>query len=238
MKFGTITVLAFVLLSSSVYASALYVNLGTADTFAVLAGSSVTVTGPTVVDGNVGVARGGAITGFPPGTITVPYAMYAGTPVASQAESDLTSAYNFATGEPCPGANVLSGQNLGGLTLNPGVYCFGSAAQLNGTLTLDAMGDPNAIFLFQIGSTLTTASNAAVIVIDGGQPGDVFWQVGSSATIGTSTAFEGNILAFASITLNNGANIESGSALARSGAVIMNNNDVSLGCELSAGVCG
>ena len=123
----------------------------------------------------------------------------------------------------------LTGLNLGGLTLTPGVYFFSSSAQLTGTLTLDAQGDPNALFVFQIGSTLTTASNSSVVFINGGQGNNTFWQVGSSATLGTDTAFTGNILALTSITLNTGANINCGRALARNGAVTLDTNIVSIG---------
>jgi Ice-binding-like len=121
--------------------------------------------------------------------------MEIGNAVANLAQNDLTAAYNVAAGLPCT-AN-LSGQDLGGLTLTPGVYCFDSSAQLTGTLTLNDQGNPDAFFLFEIGSALTTASNSSVVFINGG-PGSgdsLFWQVGSSATLGTSTAFAGNILA-------------------------------------------
>jgi len=123
----------------------------------------------------------------------------------------------------------LTGQDLGGLTLSPGVYCFSSSAQLTGTLTLDAQGNGNALFVIQIGSTITTASNSSVLLINGGQACNVFWQVGSSATLGTDTAFVGNILALTSITLTTGADV-SGRALARNGAVTMDTNNVSITC--------
>ena len=150
--------------------------------------------------------------------------MHAADAVALQAQNDLTTAYNAAAGL-APTQN-LTGQDLGGLTLTPGVYFFSSSAQLTGTLTLNDLGDPNAQFVFQIGSTLTTASNSSVVTINGGSmPGcNVFWQVGSSATLGTGTAFEGHILALTSITLNTGATILDGSALARNGAVTLDTN--------------
>jgi hypothetical protein len=219
-----LVVLAFWTLTA--FANAIDVNLGTAGSFAVLAGSTVTNTGPSVIDGNVGVSPGTAITGFPPGIIIPPFTMHAGDAVAAQAQVDLTTAYNFAAGE-VPSAN-LSGQDLGGLTLTSGVYFFSSSAQLTGTLTLNAQGDPNAVFLFQIGSTLTTAGNSSVVIINGGQDGNVFWQVGSSATLGTNTALIGSILALTSITLNTGADILDGQALARNGAVTLDTNDVSI----------
>jgi hypothetical protein len=208
------------------FGNAIDVNLGTASSFAVLAGSTVTNTGPSMIDGNVGVSPGTAITGFPPGTVVPPYTIHAGDAVAAQAQSDLTTAYNFAAGE-APDLN-LTGQNLGGLILTPGVYFFSSSAQLTGTLTLNAQGNPNAVFLFQIGSTFTTASNSSVVMINGGQDSDVFWQVGSSATLGTNTALIGSILALTSISLNTGADILDGQALARNGAVTLDANDVSI----------
>jgi len=201
------------------------INLGTADPFAVLAGSTVTNTGATNVHGNLGFWPGTAITGFPPGIVSGG-TIHGNDAVAMQAQSDLTTAYNFAAGQPC--GSVWTGQDLGGLTLTSGVYCFALSAQLTGTLTPDAQGDQNAVFLFQIGSTLTTASSSSVVFINGGQGDSVFWQVGSSATLGTTTVFAGNILALSSITLNTGASIQCGRALARNGAVTMDTNDVSI----------
>src|SRR6202022_32198 len=125
--------------------------------------------------------------------------------VAMQAQNDLTTAYNNIAATPC--TVDLTGQNLGGLTLTPGVYCFSSSAQLTGTLTLNALGNPNALFIFKIGSTLTTASSSSVQVINPGSDCNVFWQVGSSATLGTGTSFVGNILALSSITLTTGATV-------------------------------
>lgn len=210
------------------YSSA--ITLGTAGSFAVLAGTTVTNTGPSVITGNLGVSPGNAITGFPPGIVNG--TMYAAGAVPLQAEMDLTTAYNAAAGQ-AP-TSTLTGQDLGGLTLTPGVYFFASSAQLTGQLTLNALGNPNAIFVFQIGSTLTTASASSVLLENGAQGSDVFWQVGSSATLGTTTAFAGDILALSSITLNTGANIQCGSALARNGAVTMDTNTVTA-CASSAG---
>lgn len=201
--------------------------LGTAGQFAVLAGSTVTNTGSSVIaGGHVGVSPGTSITGFPPGTVAAPYTFHAGDADALLAQTDLTSAYNTAAGLSPTG--VLTGLDLGSLTLSPGVYVFASSAQLTGTLTLDNLGDPLAEFVFQIGSTLTTASNSSVVTINGGvMPGStVFWQVGSSATLGTNTAFEGHILALTSITLTTGATILNGSALARNGAVTLDTNTI------------
>ncbi len=209
------------------------IMLNSAGNFAVLAGSTVTNTGPTVINGgDVGVSPGAAITGFlavdaGPGIIAAPYTTHVGSDgVAIAAQHDLTSAYNAAA--LLPPTATLTGQDLGGKTLQPGVYFFSSSAALTGTLTLDDMGDPNAQFVFQIGSTLTTAANSAVVTINGGtSPGaSVFWQVGSSATIGTESAFEGHILALASITMNTGATLLDGSALAQNGAVTLASNAI------------
>ena len=217
----------------SAYASLESVDLGAAGAFAVLAGTTVTNTGATIVDGDLGVWAGTAITGFPSGIVNG--TVDASDASAMQAQTDLTTAYNYAAGQTCGTGNNLSGQDLGGLTLTPGVYCFGSSAQLTGTLTLDAQGEQNAVFIFQMGSTLTTAAGSSVVFTDGGQGSDVFWQVGSSATLGTTTAFAGNILALTSITLDTGANIQCGSALAQNGAVTMDTNDV-FGCD--SGITG
>jgi len=208
-------------------AKAVFIDLGTAGNFAVLAGSNVTNTGPTLINGgNVGVSPGSAITGFPLGVIVPPFTTHAADAVALQAQNDLTTAYNAAAG--LAPTQDLTGQNLGGLTLVPGVYHFASSAQLTGTLTLNDQGNPNAPFVFQIGSTLTTASGSSVVTINGGaMPGcNVFFQVGSSATVGTATAFEGHILANTSITLNTGSTILDGSALARNGAVTLDSNSI------------
>ena len=207
-------------------------DLGTAKSFAVLAGQTVTNTGPTSVIGDLGVWPGTAITGFPPGIVTGG-TIHAGDAVAMQAQSGVTAAYNVLTSQAC--TSNLTSPELGGLTLTPGVYCFTSSAQLTGTLTLNAQGDPNAVFIFKIVSTLTTANASSVLVINGGNDCNVFWQVGSSATLGTDTSFKGNILALTSITLNTGASVVSGRALARNGAVTMDDNTVSIaGCAVSA----
>jgi len=204
-------------------------SLGTAQNFAVL-GATVTNTGPTMISGgNLGVSPGLAITGFPPGIVNPPGTIHAGDAVALQAQSDATIAYNNLAGQPC--TSDLTGQDLGGLTLIPGVYCFSSSAQLTGTLTLDAQGNAGAVFIFKVGSTLTTASNSAVRVINGGSVCNVYWQIGSSATLGTNTAFAGNVLASASITLNTSAML-SGRALARTGAVTLDTNTISAGCTM------
>ena len=198
--------------------------LGGAGTFVILGGSTVTNTGPSTIAGDVGSSPGLAITGIPAGQPS-PGAVHAGDATAATAQADLTTAYNDVAGRAC-GTN-LTGQDLGGKTLAPGVYCFNTSAALTGSLTFDGQGNSNAVFVIKIGSTLTTASNAAVVLIAGAQAKNVFWQVGSSATLGSGTAFKGNILALASITLNNGTSL-SGRALARNGAVTMDTNAVAL----------
>ncbi len=200
------------------------ISLGTAQSFGVLAGSTVTNTGATTVTGNLGVSPGSSVTGFPPGIVTGG-TIHLNDAVAAQAQSDVTTAYNAIAGTAC--TVDLTGQNLGGLTLTPGVYCFSSSAQLTGTLTLNALGNANSLFIFKIGSTLTTASGATVQVINPGTNCNIFWQVGSSATLGSGTSFVGNILALTSITLNTGANV-SGRVLARNGAVTMDTNNVAV----------
>jgi outer membrane autotransporter protein len=213
--------------------------LGTVADFAVLGASTVTNTGTSVITGipahpgHVGVSPGSAITGFPPGILTGPgAAFHAADAVAAQAQVDLTTAYTNLVGRPS--SVNLTGQNLGGLTLVPGVYNFDSSAQLTGTLTLNGLGNPNAVFIINIGSTLTTASASRVLLINGAQGGNVFWRVGSSATLGTTTSFAGDILAQASITLNTGATITCGAAWARTGAVTLDTNTISI-CALLTG---
>lgn len=226
MRFNTTLLLVGAALAGFPLSAQAAITLGTAGNFAVLAGSTVTNTGSTVINGgSVGLSPGTAITGFPPGSITAPYTTYAADATAAQAQTDLTTAYNAAAGYA--GATVLTG-DLGGMTLTPGVYAYSSSAQLTGTLTLNDQGNSNAQFIFQIGSTLTTASSSSVVMINAGSTPDcnVFWQVGSSATLGTTTAFEGHILALTSITMDTGATITDGSALARNGAVTLDANTI------------
>jgi type VI secretion system secreted protein VgrG len=206
-------------------------SLGQAGSFAVLGGSAVSNTGGTVITGDLGIwpNTASSITGFPPGVIIG--TTHAGDAVALQAQSDLTTAYNDLAGRACN--TELTGTDLGGLTLTPGVYCFATSAQLTGTLTLDAQGNANAIFIFQVGSTLTTASNASVAMVNAGNDCNVYWQVGSSATIGTGSDIAGNILALSSITVTTGSSL-SGRALARNGAVTLDTNTVAVcaGCPV------
>jgi hypothetical protein len=208
--------------------------LGSAANFAVLGGSTVTNTGPSMIIGGVGVSPGTSITGFPPGTITGG-ALHAGDGVAAQAHADLTTAYDDAVAVPM--TTNLTGQNLGGLTLTPGVYRFSSAAQMTGILTLNGLGNANSIFVFQIGSTLTTASNASIVAENGAQAANIYWQVGSSATLATGTFFIGNILALTSITAVTGASV-AGRLLAINGAVTLDTNAINYPPGLFPGSLG
>ena len=198
------------------------VSLGTAAPFSVLAATTITNTGLTVVGGELGIYPNGAssITGFPPG---ISGDIHAGDAVAKQAQADASSAYNQAAG--LASTKALTGQDLGGMTLPPGVYTFTSSAGLTGTLTLDAQGNPNAQWVFQIGSTLTTASASSVLLINGANACNVFWQVGSSATLGTGTTFAGNIIAHTSITVTTGSSVNGG-LYALTAAVTLDSNKI------------
>ena len=196
--------------------------LGTADSFAVLGASTVTNTGPTTLEGNLGLNPGTSITGFPPGTVSG--TTYANDPEALLAQTTALAGYNTLAAL-IPTQN-LTGQDLGGLTLTPGVYHFDSSAQLTGLLGLNFEGLSNESFVFQIGSTLTTASASMIDLLNQGTNDSVYFDVGSSATLGTTTAFQGTILADQSITLNTGATIDCGSAVALNGAVTLDSNTI------------
>jgi len=198
------------------------VDLGSAGTFAVLAGSTVTNANATTLTGNLGVSPGTSVTGFPPGTYTG--TLHSNDATAITAAADLVLAYADAAGRIDTPVTVAG--NLGGLTLPPGLYKSTSSLSISsGDLTLDAQGDSNAVFIFQMASTLTTTSGRAVILSGDAKASNVFWQVGSSATLGTTSAFKGTIMADQSITLNSGATLV-GRALAREGAVTLDANSV------------
>jgi hypothetical protein len=214
--------LAFAAVPVAAQASA--VNLATASPFVVLGGSTDTNTGSSVLNGDLGLSPGTSLTGF--NEAVVNGATHENDAVAAQAQSDLTTAYNVAAGQPISPGNDLTGTNLGNLKLTAGAYGFSTSAQLTGQLTLDAQGDPNAQFVFVIGSTLTTASASSVVLVNGASPCNVFWKVGSSATLGSTTAFEGNLMSLASISVDNGATVL-GRLLAREGAVTLINDVLS-----------
>jgi type VI secretion system secreted protein VgrG len=196
--------------------------LGSAQSFAVLGASTVTNTGATVVTGDLGVSPGKAVTGFPPGTVTGG-TMHAGDAAATAAQAAAHTAYHNLVAEPC-GTNLTGktlGTSPGAVTLSPGVYCFNSSAELTGTLTLNGTG----VYVFKIGSTLETASNSAVVLAKGATAGNVFWQVTSSATLGTNTAFEGSILALISDTVTTGARV-TGRVFALTGSVTLSGNQI------------
>ncbi|MCE5285938.1 MAG: DUF3494 domain-containing protein [Pelosinus sp.] len=198
------------------------VNLGTAANFAILAGSGITNTGPTTIKGDVGTFPTTTETGF--STVTIIGTNHAGDAVTQGAKTDLVTAYNDAASR-IP-VTTVSG-DIGGQTLAPGFYNSSSSLGITGTLTLNAQGDPNAVFIFQIGSTLTTASSSSVVLINGAKACNIFWQVGSSATLGTGSTFQGTILALTSITATTGA-VVNGRLLARNGAVTLDTNAVTV----------
>ena len=231
MLLGLIPALAMMCFQHDAMADLATVDLGTAGNFAVLAGSGITVAGAvntTTINGNIGTYPTPAVTGL--GNVVLNGVdQTLNSSLMSIAKYDLSAAFTDAAGRPAT-TTYAPATDLGGLTLTPGVYFFASSAQLTGTLTLNDEGNPDAVFVFQIGSTLTTASDSSVVSInDGGSttPGiSTFWQVGSSATLGTTTAFEGNILALTSITADTGATDLDGRLLARNGAVTLDDNTI------------
>jgi hypothetical protein len=199
-------------------------SLGSAENFAVLGASTVTNTGTSHITTNVGVSPGSAITGFPPGII-INGSLHAADATATQAHADYAVAYTAFAGLVSPPANDLTGADLGGKTLTPGVYRYATSATSAGVLTFDAQNDPTARFVVQIGTTLITSSNSSVVLINGADARNVYFQVGSSATLGSGSTFIGNILAYASITTVSGTTL-TGRLLALTGAVTLDTNNV------------
>jgi hypothetical protein len=207
------------LLAGSASAAPASVGLGTAASFSVLGGSTVTNTGPTTMFGDLGLSPGSSVTGAP----HVLGATHVDDAVAIEAKSSLTTAYNDAASRPTNGS---AGTDLSGQTFTPGVRTASSSLLLaSGSVTLDAQGNPNAVFIFQIGTTLTTGSNTSVSLINGAQACNVFWQIGSSATLGSGTRFVGTVMAAATITANTAATIH-GRLLAQTGAVNLDTNTI------------
>ena len=232
MKVLTISLVVLSWLGTGAYAQtdagAVKINLGTADKFALLGGSGITnISSRTFITGDVGSSPTPKVKGIKPGQVKG-HLYLKSNPVTAQAQKGLTTGYNQAAGAQC--GTTLTGEDLGGMKLIPGVYCFASGAQLTGILTLDPQGNPNSQWIFQIGTTLTTAQNSKVILNIGGKGGrgcNVYWQVGSSATVGKGSAFVGKILAYTSVTLNGGT--LRGKSLASNGAITMSTQETVIG---------
>ncbi len=199
------------------------VGLGTAASYSVLAGQTITNTGASILDKSAGLAPGSAVVGFPPGTVLAPGTIEVANAVALQAKNDLTTAYLDAAGRPVE--FTQTNPDLVGLTLAPGVYAATAKAalSLSGQLTLDGQNNPAAVFIFQTDSTLITSSASSILLINGASECNIFWQVGSSATLGTASTFVGNVLALTSIAALTGARIQ-GRLLAQNGEVTLDTN--------------
>jgi hypothetical protein len=199
------------------------IALGSAANFAVLAGAAVTNTGETNITGDLGLSPGTSVDGFPPGKLTG--TLRINDDIANQAKLDLTTAYNDAAGRTSKDIVSLSG-NIGGLTLTPGLYKSTSSLEISsGDVTFDAKGDANAVFIIQIASSLTTTPGRKVILSGGAVASNIFWQVSSSASFGTTSVFKGTVMALESITFDTGASLD-GRALARNGAITMEGNTI------------
>lgn len=199
------------------------IPLGAADNFAILAGSGVTNTGATIINGDLGLSPGTSVGGFPPGILNG--TLHINDAPANQSKLDIAAAYDDAVSRTATDIVTLSG-NIGGLTLTPGLYKSTSSLALSsGNVTFDALGDPNAVFIIQIASAFTATSGRQVILAGGAQASNIFWQVGSSATFGTTSKFKGTIIALQSISFNTGATLD-GRALSRNGAVTLAGNTI------------
>jgi hypothetical protein len=197
-------------------------SFGSAQNFAILAGTSISSTGATVINGDVGISPGIALTGFPPGIING--IVHKGDAVAAQAQADTSSLYSSLIARAY--TQDLTGQNLGGRALTPGTYHFGAAADLNGTLTLDAGGDPNAVFVFQIGSSFTAETGSKVLLFSGTSMSHVFFAAGSSITLADESQVSGTIQAVGTITA--GSSTVDGRLFSNSGTVILNDTTITL----------
>ena len=209
---------AALLAPASAFAATATVGLGTAASYSVLAGQGVTNTGPTTLSADLGTSPAASVTGFPPGVVAG--ATHAADAAAGQAQSDLTTAYDDAAGRPSSAAVPA---DLVGSTLTPGVYTAAGPLGLTGTVTLDAQGDPSAVFVIQAPSSLTTGSGSRVSLVDGAQACNVFWQVSSSASLGTGSGFAGTVLALTSVSVGTGATVD-GRVLARNGSVTLDDD--------------
>ncbi len=194
------------------------IGLGTTASYSVLAGQGVTNTGPSTLSADLGTSPSAAVTGFPPGVVGG--ATHAADAAAGQAQTDLTTAYDDAAGRPTTAAVPA---DLVGSTLTPGVYTAAGPLGLTGTVTLDAQGDPSAVFVIQAPSSLTTGSGSRVALVNGAQACNVFWQVASSASLGTGSGFAGTVLALTSVSLGTGVTVD-GRVLARNGSVTLDDD--------------